>query len=332
MDDNPSTPSADRENEIEAALTFGQKLRSERESKGLSLEDVADTTRVGIHLLRALEEDDFDVLPDDVFVKGHLRAYADCLGADPDLVIEAYNLERQSRAAAQAATEETGSETVVGEMSRVPNVPDKADTRRRGGLSPWLTAFGIVAVLAILGTWWINSSERAESPPNFPVPEAAVQGVNETAPALRAATTVPLETPVVVVPAETLPKPSEPEPPPVEKPVLTMLDPTTLTIPSYGVGTAVENRQLVGESDRFTEGTKVWFWTHVRSGTPGDKIHHVWLREGVEKTRVSLNIGGSRWRTQSNKMLWPESAGNWAVEARDDSGYVLARREFVCVP
>jgi hypothetical protein len=76
----------------------------------------------------------------------------------------------------------------------------------------------------------------------------------------------------------------------------------------------------------------VWFWTHVQGGSPGDRIDHVWLQDGVETLRVSLKIGGARWRTYSSKMLRRGSAGDWAVEARDETGHVLARREFVTVP
>jgi len=105
-----------------------------------------------------------------------------------------------------------------------------------------------------------------------------------------------------------------------------------LSIAEYGVGTGVENRQLVGQSDRFTEGTRVSFWTRVQGGARGDRIDHVWLREGVEAMRLALEIGGSNWRTYSTQTLHAGVAGDWAVEARDDAGRVLARSDFVCVP
>ncbi len=75
----------------------------------------------------------------------------------------------------------------------------------------------------------------------------------------------------------------------------------------------------------------MWFWTRVDGGTRGDRIDHVWLQDGLETTRISLQVGGPRWRTHSAKMLRAGAAGDWAVEARDTSGRVLARREFVCV-
>ncbi len=100
------------------------------------------------------------------------------------------------------------------------------------------------------------------------------------------------------------------------------------SISEYGVGTAIENRQLTGEGNRFSKGSQVWFWTRVDNGNPGDRIDHVWLHEGVETASVSLELGGLRWRTYSAKLL--HSAGDWTVEARDEVGHVLARTEFVC--
>ena len=102
-----------------------------------------------------------------------------------------------------------------------------------------------------------------------------------------------------------------------------------LGVPEFGIGTGVRNRQLVGRSDRFTAGTAAWFWTRVDGGQRGDTIEHVWLHEGVEAARISLGVGGARWRTQSSKTL--RSTGTWAVEARDAAGRVLARTEFHCV-
>jgi hypothetical protein len=120
--------------------------------------------------------------------------------------------------------------------------------------------------------------------------------------------------------------------PAVQDEITTVPARTALGIQEYGVGTAVADRQLVGESDRFREGEQVWFWTRVTGGVSGETIDHVWIREGVESARVSLTLGGPQWRTQSAKKLWPGSAGDWTVEARDEQGEVLARRRFVCVP
>ena len=74
------------------------------------------------------------------------------------------------------------------------------------------------------------------------------------------------------------------------------------------------------------------FWTHVQGGTSGDRIDHIWFRQGVVAMRHSLEIGGSSWRTYSTKTLYAGSAGDWTVEARDEAGRLLARSTFVCAP
>jgi hypothetical protein len=96
------------------------------------------------------------------------------------------------------------------------------------------------------------------------------------------------------------------------------------------VGTAIVNKRLVGASDSFGEGTRVWFWTRVTGGRAGDRIEHVWIHEGRVMQRAGLELGGAHWRTQSKKTLFPGSAGSWVVEARDAAGNLLARREFSC--
>ena len=90
------------------------------------------------------------------------------------------------------------------------------------------------------------------------------------------------------------------------------------------------NRGLVGESDRFALGTKVWFWTRVTGGGAGDEIRHVWIHEGRGSSAVTLSIGSANWRTQSAKTMIGGYEGRWAVEARDLDGNVLARSEFTC--
>jgi hypothetical protein len=103
-----------------------------------------------------------------------------------------------------------------------------------------------------------------------------------------------------------------------------------MTVDRSGVGTAVAERELQGEADRFDAGAEVVFWTRVNDGAEGDRIVHVWQREGETVFTLDLEVGGPRWRTWSVKKLHPGSAGSWSVEARDPEGRVLARAEFVC--
>lgn len=68
----------------------GEALREIRERLGLSLEDVSSCTKVTKTALRALEEENFDLLPPWIYVKGFLRAYAGMLKLDAEEVIRTF--------------------------------------------------------------------------------------------------------------------------------------------------------------------------------------------------------------------------------------------------
>jgi hypothetical protein len=59
--------------------------------QGLDLPRVEADTKIRGKYLRALEEEHFDVLPGDTYVKGFLRTYADRLGLDGQLYVDEYN-------------------------------------------------------------------------------------------------------------------------------------------------------------------------------------------------------------------------------------------------
>jgi cytoskeletal protein RodZ len=59
---------------------FGPWLRHEREIRQVSLEEIAQTTRIPLRMLQYLEEDRYDQLPGEVFAKGFLRSYARAIG------------------------------------------------------------------------------------------------------------------------------------------------------------------------------------------------------------------------------------------------------------
>ena len=103
-----------------------------------------------------------------------------------------------------------------------------------------------------------------------------------------------------------------------------------MEVTDSGVGRAVVDRELLDRGDSFDEGGEVWFWTRVAGGT-GQVLRHAWLRQGEEVHVQELEIGAEGWRTWSKKRMHPGSVGDWAVEARDAEGRVLARHEFRCV-
>jgi cytoskeletal protein RodZ len=70
---------------------FGSYLKHERELRGVPLEEIAEVTKVHIRFLEALENNEFDQLPGEVFIKGYIRSYAKVIGLDSEEMITAYD-------------------------------------------------------------------------------------------------------------------------------------------------------------------------------------------------------------------------------------------------
>jgi cytoskeleton protein RodZ len=79
--------------------SFGENLRREREMRGVTLEEIAESTKISTRLLRALEHEQFAELPGGVFTRSFIRAYAGYLGLDAEHVLAEY------RQAAQPASD-----------------------------------------------------------------------------------------------------------------------------------------------------------------------------------------------------------------------------------
>lgn len=71
---------------------LGEYLRSEREKRHISIEQIASATKINIKLLHALEADNYEALPAKPFVRGFVNNYARYIGLDPKLIIEQYDL------------------------------------------------------------------------------------------------------------------------------------------------------------------------------------------------------------------------------------------------
>ncbi len=71
--------------------SLGDDFQRAREAKGLTLEEAAARTRILPQYLKAVEENNYTRLPDEVFVKGFVRSYARILGLDEAAVIRKFD-------------------------------------------------------------------------------------------------------------------------------------------------------------------------------------------------------------------------------------------------
>lgn len=72
------------------AQDVGALLREARERHGVSLDRLAQITRIRASLLRAIESNDIDHIPQAIFLRGYLRAYAREIGLDPEETVRCY--------------------------------------------------------------------------------------------------------------------------------------------------------------------------------------------------------------------------------------------------
>ena len=72
------------------SVVFGARMRQLRESRRVSLRDIADKTKISVGTLEALERDDISRLPGGIFSRSVVRAYAAAIGADPEHTVEEF--------------------------------------------------------------------------------------------------------------------------------------------------------------------------------------------------------------------------------------------------
>ncbi len=85
------------------ARTVGARLREAREKRGVSLRQIANSTRISVMSLEALERSDLSRLPGGIFTRAFIRAYAQEVGLDPDRTIQDFIAELPPEAATATA-------------------------------------------------------------------------------------------------------------------------------------------------------------------------------------------------------------------------------------
>ncbi len=135
---------------------IGNSLREARSRREVGLPQAEQATKIRVKYLRALEDERFEQLPSDTYVKGFLRTYADYLGLDGQLYVDEYT-----------------SRYVTGEEFEAR--PRRSSVRperrtRRFETSIVLVVVALVGVitLVVLGAWQTSGSGGSKPPPARP--------------------------------------------------------------------------------------------------------------------------------------------------------------------
>jgi len=141
---------------------IGTSLREARLRKGLTLSEAAEATKIRSRHLQALEDEQFDVLPAQTYVRGFLKTYADFLGLDGQLYVDEYS-----------------SRFWIDEEGR-PSAPRRVRVRRKhhGRIELTLIVGTLVAIAVVtsvvIAAWKFGGSTNSAEPPVSRPPAAVV--------------------------------------------------------------------------------------------------------------------------------------------------------------
>ncbi|MBY0199921.1 helix-turn-helix domain-containing protein [Priestia megaterium] len=153
---------------------LGQRLRQERENKGLSLEDLQKLTKIQKRYLLGIEEGNYEVMPGKFYVRAFIKQYCEAIGLDTDAIFEEYKSDIPS----------TQTEDMPQQLSRVRSrkeIPQhtKGVSKAYDYLPTVLVVAGVVVVGIII--WVIAQnivSDKNKEQANQEAPNSEVQQSN----------------------------------------------------------------------------------------------------------------------------------------------------------
>lgn len=165
---------------------IGNTLREARLRAGLDISDCEQRTKIRGKYLRALEEEQFDVLPSPTYVRGFLKTYADFLGVDAKLVLDEHESrfgsidpltgELTGRQAREARRRESAGGTARRKRGH--------RRRRTEAQMLWLAVGGVLAVALLV---WMGLGESSDAAP-IAATDATLAGPQQPVTANRAET------------------------------------------------------------------------------------------------------------------------------------------------
>jgi cytoskeletal protein RodZ len=130
--------------------TLGEELKRRREERQIALTDISEATRIGTRFLKAIEMDNYGVLPGGIFTRSFIRAFAKQVGMDEDEAIALYQQQVagvSAEAAPQPRAESSIAPTVVEPVRPATRRPEPLTYAQSGPRVNWTT---IVIALAVI--------------------------------------------------------------------------------------------------------------------------------------------------------------------------------------
>lgn len=124
---------------------IGDKLRSARKAKGMSIEDVEKITKIQRRYLTAIENDDFDQLPGDFYVRAFIRQFADVVGLNGKELLADYKSE-----VPEAKPEEYVENSIDNKSERIKETTNSRKGPWRNYLPQIATVVGIVLLILVV--------------------------------------------------------------------------------------------------------------------------------------------------------------------------------------
>ena len=144
LPDNDLPPIEETIVPVIAGSGCGNVLKAARESQGLSIHEVCSQLRLGVKQIQAIEQDDFDKLPQPSIVRGFIRNYARLLNIDVAPVLEAYQRMVPSTAPLPLSVRSNASPSIIDKPARAIR-PQRI-----------LTFFIFLILAAILAYFYVN--------------------------------------------------------------------------------------------------------------------------------------------------------------------------------
>lgn len=123
-------------------VDFGERMKRAREARGISLRQIAESTKLSVSVLEALERNDVSRLPGGIFSRAFVRSYAGEIGMDPETTVRDF------------IAQFPHDEITQGSLHVPPVFDDEVDDRRRRA---WMIVMTLVLLVLGVGIFYVVS-------------------------------------------------------------------------------------------------------------------------------------------------------------------------------